>query len=56
MLAIGRICARARLLLLDEPTRGSRAGQSCSRSGAPSPLKQEGFTILLVEQISLRQA
>ena len=50
MLAIGRILRTgARLLLLDEPTEGL-APSSSSRSADHRRLKQQGFTILLVEQ------
>ncbi len=51
MLAIGRILRTgARLLLLDEPTEGIAPVIVQQIGGTIRRLKQEGFTILLVEQ------
>jgi len=51
MLAIGRILRTgARLLLLDEPTEGIAPVIVQQIGGTIRRLKQEGFTIILVEQ------
>ena len=51
MLAIGRILRTgARLLLLDEPTEGIAPVIVQQIGGTIRRLKQEGFTIVLVEQ------
>ncbi len=51
MLAIGRIlCTGARLLLLDEPTEGLAPVVVAQIGDVIRRLKQDGFTILMVEQ------
>ena len=51
MLAIGRILRTgARLLLLDEPTEGLAPGDHPADRPTIRALKEQGFTILLVEQ------